>query len=134
MGGSARFLRETGRKIGLNVEKLLLFQSLSRHFFHIVRALYFTLSLTKFSPLRSQKAPKKFKNLYFWTSFKQFPHFYPLPSSVLSFKFYYVALSVHYRSYIGENFVFKTTDVYDGLSHEAKENIVSIACFKRSET
>ena len=36
--------------------------------------------------------------------------FYPLPQPILglSFKFYYAPLSGHYRSYISQNFVFKT--------------------------
>ena len=73
-----------------------------------IRILYFTLFLTKFTPLpKCQKAPK---NLYFRTNFKQFPGFYPFPLTILglSFKLYNAPLSAHYRNYISQNFVFNT--------------------------
>ena len=57
--------------------KLGIFASCLSH----IRTLYFSTFLTKFSPLKSRKAPETLKN-YFWTKFKQFRSFFTLSLSL----------------------------------------------------
>ena len=59
-----------------------------------IRTLYFAPFLTKFTSLKSQKEPKKFKKLYFGQISNSSLIFYPLPILGLSFEFYYVAYPV----------------------------------------
>ena len=72
----------TGGKIGLNVERWSFSQGLRREFSRLSlthkNVLFYTFSDQIDSP-QSSKSIKKVKKLYFWTNFKQFPHF--LPSS-----------------------------------------------------
>ena len=109
VGESARFLGGTGRKIGLKVEQWSFSQNLSREFSRLSLAhkntLFCTFSDQIPSP-QSSKSTKKVKKLYFWTNFKQFPHF--LPSLYFGAKFQILLCLPHYRSCVGENFVFKT--------------------------
>ena len=87
---SARFLGGTGGKIGLNVEKLSFSKGLSRNFSRLSlthqNILCYTFS-DQIDHLKPQKAPKKLKKLYFWTTFKQLPHFLPSPSPHFGAKF-----------------------------------------------
>ena len=84
--------------------KMVIFSGLQQGIFpdcpwHI-RTYYFTPFLTRFTPLKAQNAPKKFKNCIFWQIPNSSLIFYPLPLPILglSFKFYYAPLSGHYRS------------------------------------
>ena len=111
MGGSASFWERTDGKIGLNVEKWSFSQGLIREFSRLSlthkNTIFYTFSDQVHSP-QSSKSTKKVKKLYFLENFKQFPHF--LPSSYFGAKFQILLcpLSGHYRSYISQNFVFKT--------------------------
>ena len=95
------------------MEKWSFYQGLSREVSRLSLTHKNTLFYTFSDQIRSSQSSnstKKVRKLYFWTNFKTFNHFYPLllPIFGLSFKFYYGPLSGHYRSYIIQNFVFKT--------------------------
>ena len=76
---------------------------------HSILHLFWSNSRPPPPPPPISKSNKNVKRLYFWTTFKQFHHFFPLPILGLSFKFYNaLSLSGHYRNYICQNFVFKT--------------------------
>ena len=67
MGGTVRFLGETGRKLGLNVEKCPFFQGLSRELFQFVPDTSGKITLHTFfdqiaSPPQISKTPRKLKN------------------------------------------------------------------------
>ena len=55
---------------------------------------------------RISKSTKRSKTLYFWTYFKQFPHFLTLFLLFWGLNFN-VPVSGHYRIWINQNFVFK---------------------------
>ena len=88
---SARCFGETGEKIGLNVENGHFPQGLSRDFSRLSsnqNTLFYTFSDQIHPPVKSQKARNwKVKKLCFWTNFKQFPQFYPLPLPILGLNF-----------------------------------------------
>ena len=92
MDGNARFLGGIGGKTGLNVGKWTFSQGLSRDFSSLSLTHQNTLFYTKFTPPppNIKKHQRILKKLYFWTNFKQFPHFEPSPLPILglSFRFY----------------------------------------------
>ena len=99
--GSARFFGGTVGKIGIKVEKWSFSQDLSRKFSRLSLTHQNTLSYTfsdQIHPapyLKAKKTPTKLKKLYFWTNFKQFPHFLPTPYFGAKFQILLCLLSSH---------------------------------------
>ena len=83
----------------------------------IISRLFLTHQATIFHASQISKSTKKVKKLYFWTNFKQFPHFLPSPYFGPKFQILLRPLSGHYRSYISQNFTFKT-HAYPKLSRK----------------
>ena len=104
--GVQDFFGGTGRKIGLNVEKWSFPRTFSRLSLTHQSTLFYAFS-DQIHPSNLKKH-QKVKKTEFLDKFQTVLSFLPSPYFGQSFKFYNAALFGHYRSYISQNFGFKT--------------------------